>query len=165
MNIPLNISWVQILLHLFNFSILAGGLYFLLWSPVKRFMEKRSEHYQQMDEQAEEKLKKANEMEASYQQHMAEMDTVISQKRAAAEQAAEAEASETLHKAKQQADKMLADAREAAQQERDTIVASAGQQIAELAAAAAEKLVASSVDETYGQFLNAARKDETHGKQ
>ena len=25
MNIPLNIDWQQILLHLFNFSILAGG--------------------------------------------------------------------------------------------------------------------------------------------
>ena len=26
MNIPLNIDWQQILLHLFNFTILAGGL-------------------------------------------------------------------------------------------------------------------------------------------
>ncbi len=31
MNIPLNIDWQQILLHLLNFVILAGGLYFLLY--------------------------------------------------------------------------------------------------------------------------------------
>lgn len=31
MNIPLNIDWQQILLHLFNFAILAGGLYLLLY--------------------------------------------------------------------------------------------------------------------------------------
>ena len=41
MSIPLNIDWQQILLHLFNFAILAGGLYLLLYKPVKRFMEQR----------------------------------------------------------------------------------------------------------------------------
>ena len=35
---PLNIDWQQILLHLLNFVILAGGLYFLLYKPVKNFM-------------------------------------------------------------------------------------------------------------------------------
>ena len=38
---PLNIDWQQILLHLLNFAILAGGLYFLLYAPVKSFMAKR----------------------------------------------------------------------------------------------------------------------------
>ena len=41
MNIPLNIDWQQILLHLLNFVILAGGLYLLLYKPVKTVMEKR----------------------------------------------------------------------------------------------------------------------------
>ena len=35
MNIPLNIDWQQILLHLFNFVILAGGLYFILYKPTQ----------------------------------------------------------------------------------------------------------------------------------
>ena len=42
MNIPLNIDWQQILLHLLNFVILAGGLYLLLYQPVKAFMENAS---------------------------------------------------------------------------------------------------------------------------
>ena len=29
---PLNIDFQQVLLHLFNFVILGGGLYFLLWT-------------------------------------------------------------------------------------------------------------------------------------
>ena len=45
MNIPLNIDWQQILLHLLNFVILAGGLYLLLYQPVKAFMEKRQAYY------------------------------------------------------------------------------------------------------------------------
>ena len=42
MGVPLNIDWQQILLHLFNFVLLAGGLYFLLYAPVRNFMEKRA---------------------------------------------------------------------------------------------------------------------------
>ena len=52
MNIPLNIDWQQILLHLLNFVILAGGLYLLLYKPVKTFMEKRQQYYQEQDAKA-----------------------------------------------------------------------------------------------------------------
>lgn len=41
MNLPLNIDWQQILLHAFNFVLLFAILYFLLYKPVKDFMEKR----------------------------------------------------------------------------------------------------------------------------
>ena len=50
MNIPLNIDWQQILLHFFNFSILVGGLYLLLFKPMKDFMAKREQHYQAIDD-------------------------------------------------------------------------------------------------------------------
>ena len=53
MQIPLNIDWQQILLHLFNFTILAGGLYLLLYRPVKNFIKKREEHYQSLDQAAQ----------------------------------------------------------------------------------------------------------------
>ena len=59
MNIPLNIDWQQILLHLLNFAILAGGLYLLLFKPVKAFMEKRESYYQNMDSEAKQKLQDA----------------------------------------------------------------------------------------------------------
>ena len=58
MNIPLNIDWQQILLYLFNFSILVGGLYLLLFKPVKNFMDKRAKHYQDMENAAAEREKK-----------------------------------------------------------------------------------------------------------
>ena len=56
MNIPLNIDWQQILLHWMNLAILTGGLYFLLFKPVKQFMEKREAHYKDLDAQAAGKL-------------------------------------------------------------------------------------------------------------
>ena len=41
MNLPLNIDFQQILLHLLNFVILAGGLYLLLYKPVNKFIKKK----------------------------------------------------------------------------------------------------------------------------
>ena len=38
---PLNIDWQQILLHWMNLAILTGGLYVLLYKPVKEFIAKR----------------------------------------------------------------------------------------------------------------------------
>ena len=62
MNLPLNIDFQQILLHLFNFAILGFGLYILLYKPVKDFLEKRQEHYEAMDAEARAALEKAKEL-------------------------------------------------------------------------------------------------------
>ena len=56
MGIPLNIDWQHILLHVFNFVILVGGLYFLLYNPIRKFIAKREEHYRKLDEEANAKL-------------------------------------------------------------------------------------------------------------
>ena len=42
---PLNIDLLQILLHVLNFVILAGGLSFLLFKPVNKFLEERKKHF------------------------------------------------------------------------------------------------------------------------
>ena len=62
MNIPLNIDWQQILLHLFNFTILAGGLFLLLYRPVKEVMEEREAYYQGIKDQAEQSQQKAGQL-------------------------------------------------------------------------------------------------------
>ena len=66
MNIPLNINFQQILLHLLNFVILAGGLYFLLYGPVKKFMDGRQKHYSDLKAQTEDELAKAKALEQEY---------------------------------------------------------------------------------------------------
>ena len=59
MPFPLNIDPQQILLHWMNLAILTGGLYFLLYKPVKQFMDKRTAHYQELENQAADKLAQA----------------------------------------------------------------------------------------------------------
>ena len=67
MNIPLNIDYQQILLHWMNLAILTGGLYFLLFKPVKQFMQKREAYYKDLDAQADAKLAEAEQIKAEYQ--------------------------------------------------------------------------------------------------
>ena len=74
MNIPLNIDWQQILLHLLNFVILAGGLYLLLYKPVKAFMDKRTAYYRDQDAQAAKALADAEQTAAEVRQQLKNAD-------------------------------------------------------------------------------------------
>ena len=81
MNIPLNIDWQQILLHLLNFVILAGGLYLLLYKPVKTFMEKRQQYYQEQDAKAAKTLADAEKTMAEVRQQLKNADADAAAKR------------------------------------------------------------------------------------
>ena len=80
MNIPLNIDWQQILLHVLNFVILFGGLYFLLYKPVKNFMAKREAHYAEMAQKAQSELDSAEKIKADYQEQLKSVEGEISAK-------------------------------------------------------------------------------------
>ena len=75
--VPLNIDWQQILLHLFNFTILFGALYILLYKPVKDFMEGREAHYADMDSRAEQALADAETSKASYEKKERDFDEEV----------------------------------------------------------------------------------------
>ena len=162
MNIPLNIDWQQILLHLFNFSILVGGLYLLLFKPVKNFMDKRAKHYQDMETAAAEREKATAEMEAAMQQRQAALDAELDEKRAAAAREAEAYAQQQRDAAREQADKIVAAARENAENDRKKIVAEANREAVSIAEDAMEKLLAAQTARAYDSFVNAAEGDERH---
>ena len=160
MNIPLNIDWQQILLHLFNFSILVGGLYLLLFKPVKNFMDKRAKHYQDMETAAAEREKATAEMEAAMQQRQAALDAELDEKRAAAAKEAEVYAQQQRDAAREQADKIVAAARENAENDRKKIVAEANREAVSIAEAAMEKLLAKETSRAYDSFVNAAEEEK-----
>ena len=153
-NIPLNIDWQQILLHFFNFSILVGGLYLLLFKPVKNFMDKREKHYADMESAAVDREKDTEALKAAMAQREAALDAELEEKRAAAAQEAENYMQQQRDAAKAQADKILSDARTAAESERRKIVAEA------IAEDAMEKLLTAQTDQSYDAFVNAAEEEE-----
>lgn len=141
MNIPLNIDLQQILLHLCNFVILAGGLYFLLYKPVKNFMDKRLAGYQAMEDQAREKEKHAEALEAEYRKRLDEAETEIDAKKAQAARDAEKLAALTLDEARKQKEQILEEARQAAAAEKEKAVREGKEEIVQLALAATEKML------------------------
>lgn len=162
MNIPLNIDWQQILLHLLNFVILAGGLYLLLYQPVKAFMEKRQSFYREQDAQAAKLLADAKQAAAEAQRKMKDADAAATEKMAQMQRAADASVQKQLSEAQTQADQILADAHAAAQREHDKLLADAQKELQDLAVTATEKLVLQSGGDAFDQFLNQAERGEPH---
>ncbi|MCI5877315.1 MAG: ATP synthase F0 subunit B [Lachnospiraceae bacterium] len=160
MNIPLNIDWQQILLHLLNFAILAGGLYLLLYKPVKAFMAKREDWYQAQADEAEKTRQEAEALKAAAQ---AQTDAAAEEAKAIRAKARE-DAQEDVRRLKEdaqaQAEKLLSDARVIAENDRKRVMEETEHQVKELVSAAAEKLVLSSDGAALDQFLELAGKGE-----
>lgn len=162
MNIPLNIDWRQILLHLFNFAILFGGLYILLYRPVKNFMKQREEYYQSLHQDAENAKEQAAQLKEEYQTQLSDVETAITEKRVAAEQEMDQLRTQQLAEAKQAAEAILAKAREDAERERQEMLSKASKELTSLAVTAAEKIVMDSKGDPYEQFLNLAERKGSH---
>ena len=160
MNIPLNIDWQQILLHLFNFAILAGGLYLLLFKPVKAFMEKRESYYKNIDAEAQKKLQDAEGLKDSYARRMQEADEEIAARKAQAQQEMERAREASLQSARDEAAQILDKARTASAQEHDRMLRDTQKELVEIATAAAEKVLKGGQGDPYEQFLTAAKREE-----
>lgn len=141
MGIPLNIDIQQIFLHLLNFSILAFGLYMLLYKPVKSFMDKRTETIQKMNDEAKEKLDKATANELSSKAKLSEVSKKASEESERILKEAKDKADLKLKKANDDALKIVSDAKAKAQKEKEEIVHDAHKEIAVLAATTADKLI------------------------
>ena len=165
MNIPLNIDWQQILLHLFNFAIL-GGLYLLLYRPVKQFIEQREEHYKAMHDEAEQARNQAWQLRDEYNLKLSEAEADMARRRTEAEAELEKLRDAQAREAKRQAGDILKKAREDAANERSKLIAKASRELADAAVSAAEKLALGEGTDPYEQFLKLAERrgsDEQSG--
>ena len=105
-NLPLNINFTQIFLHLLNFLILYAILYFLLYKPVKNFMEKREKTYRDMDDEARDNLKASEEKKAQYDTKLSEAEAEISQMKSKSRQEIEKSKETQLQAAKDDAERI-----------------------------------------------------------
>lgn len=141
MGIPLNVDWQQILLHLFNFIILAGGLWLLLYKPVKNFMAKREAYYKEMDKAANDKLAAAEAEQQKYSGLIAKAQDEAADIRKKAMADADVAARSHIADAEQEKQRILDDARKAAQAEKAKTLQEANAQIEEMVSAAVDKLL------------------------
>lgn len=153
---PLNINMQQILLHMLNFVILFGALYFLLYQPVKNFMDARRAGYEKMEAAAKADLAAAEQTKEEYEARLKNADGEIAARKQEADAAMQRAAGERRALAEKQAEEIIRKARENALHEREQLLAQARGEISELMGAAAEKLVLGSENDAYEQFLAAA---------
>lgn len=157
---PLNIDWQQILLHLLNFAILFCVLFFLLYNPIKKFMKKREDYYKNIDDEANKKLSDAEELKSSYEDKLKASDEEIAEKQKAAYDSFSKEIDEQRAEAEKEAESIIESARKKSIKEKEDIISGAQTEIAEIAAAMADKIVKGNTSDTYDEFLTDAEKDE-----
>ena len=161
MNIPLNVDWQQILLHWMNLVILTGGLYFLLYEPVKRFMEKREAYYRELEEQAAGKLREAEELKAAYQDKLDGAEEEIRQARAKSQAAVQ----QSVEEQKAQAEQIIAKAQAEAASSRERMMRESQRELRELTVRAVKKLTVKADMDLFDQFLDLAEGGEQHEDQ
>ena len=157
---PLNIDPQQILLHWMNLAILVGGLYFLLYKPVKNFIAKREEHYRELERQADDKIAQAEQLQAQYAEQLAAADEEIRQARAKAQQAAQQSAQEQLEQARDQAEHIVAQAHAQADRLKEQAVHDSQREIRRLAETATRRLALQ--QDPFDQFLDLAEGGTEH---
>ena len=162
---PLNINFQQIFLHMFNFVLLFGIAYFLLYNPIKKFMEKRQDYYKDLDKQAQDKLAEAENVKKAYEEKNARCQEEIKEMKADATLEASAKREGIVAQAHKEADRIVADAKAKASREHDIMIADTKREIESIVADAEKSMIGKrSVSEEYDSFLDAVDKKGTENE-
>lgn len=159
---PLNIDWQQILLHLLNFVILAGGLYFILYKPVKEFMAKREQHYKEIDDYAMKNRVETEELRKAAQEKLDAAEEEIAAMHMKASDEIEAEKQRQLGEARAEARRILETAGKTAELRSKKALADSNDDIRALAMDAVRKMLLSDGN-ALDHFLDAAESESRNG--
>ena len=145
--LPLNIEIQQIFLHMLNFVILAGGLYFLLYKPVCAFINKRTEYFANLENEALNKKTEADSMLTEYQNKIKAVEEELKAIKAKASHDADEIIRQSREEAEEQGHRIIMDAQAEAQKTKDKIIKGGERDIIKLVLAAEKKLHHYSEDE------------------
>ena len=154
---PLNIDIQQILLHMFNLVLLFAISYFLLYSPIKKFMEERKKHYEDMETEARENIKKSEELKALYEEKISGSDAEIEKRHDEIVSEAYKRRDALLERAHKEADEIVDKAKKEGEYARKKSVEEAKQEIEDYVTKAAEKIVNEA--DPYKSFEVSAKKE------
>lgn len=142
----IGITWQGLVAQLICFGILFGLLTFLLYRPVRRILDERSERIRvsmEQTEQIKETMAKTEEQVGEQlEAARSEGQKVLAQ----AEQMGERLSEEARGQAKQDAESIIARARSEIQRERDEAIEELRRQFVDLAITAAEKVISETLD-------------------
>ena len=168
MNAPLNIDIVQILLHMLNLVILAGGLTLILYRPVSAFLRRRREHFESLEKETAEKAGECGKLRAEYEEKLENAEKMYEERIQSAQREAADAAGRYIAEAKEKADAIIRSAEDEAESRKKHILESAQTEIGELVLSAAQKLLADTANpETdsalYDRFISTVDAPEQKG--
>lgn len=138
---------IQIGFQLFNGIVLAVALTYLLYKPVKGFMQKRTEEIQGSIENAGTTMTKANSLIAEYESKIKEIEKERVEILEAARIEAAEERKQILQEAKQEADDMKQRSLDVVSKDKKRLAEESRLHIIELSSLIAEKYVAKNMDD------------------
>lgn len=128
----LGIDFLQIILHLFNFFILALGLYILIYKPVLKFMDKRKSYFENLDKDAKNLKNEAIEYKNEYDSKIKNIEEEISEMKSKSVLTAQKQAEDIINDAKSQGDQIIKDARLTAESEKKKIISESNKAIEDM---------------------------------
>ena len=158
---PLNIDFLQVLLHMLNFVILAGGLTFLLFKPINKFLENRKAHFEKLERDNAESAETNAKAKAEYEQKLSNAEAEIAEMKQNAEKDMASAAEGYINDAKDKASTLLKAAETEAENRKQHILDAAQTEIGE------QKLLSDTVTperdrELYDAFIRLAENDPGH---
>lgn len=142
----IGISWQGLVAQLICFGILFGLLTVLLYRPVRRILDERSERIRVSMEQAEQIKETMAKTEGQVKEQLEVARKEGQNMLAQAEQVGERLREEARGQAKQDVEVIIARARSEIQRERDQAIEELRRQFVDLAIMAAEKVISETLD-------------------
>ena len=160
---PLNIDLLQIVLHAFNFLILAGGLTLILYKPIEKFLNERKAYFENAEKEISDAREENKNIKEEYEAKLREANEQIAEMRIAAEKEIADTSKASIEKANETAKQIIAAAEKEAEERKEHILDSAEAEIGELVVSAAQKLLSDTVtperdSALYDEFIRLADK-------
>jgi F-type H+-transporting ATPase subunit b len=140
-NLPLGLDGMKILLHLFNFLLLMIGVTFLVYKPVKKFIEKRQNEIKEQYDSNEKAKKEAEELHSLYKEKLEKADSEIMAQRLEAERTAHMIKETAVSDASQKAEEIINRAEVESDEIRKETITGIKNKVADVAVAIAEALL------------------------
>ncbi|MDR0856366.1 MAG: ATP synthase F0 subunit B [Clostridiales bacterium] len=137
----LDLTWGGMAFYALNLAALVAGLYFLLFKPVKKMVEKRRAELTGVYEENDRLLREANELKATYESTLEESKTIAAKITADALQGAQSRGDLLVAQAKLHADEIVAAAEAEAAAERVRLQGDIKREIVEVSVSVAEAIL------------------------
>ena len=136
----------NMLIYLANFIILFVGLYFLLFKPVKKFMQKRNENLVKVAEENDKLSKEVTGMKEEYGNLIADAKQELAKANEQAKTIAQKRSDEIVSEANEQAKVIMQKAKAEIENEKKRAENEIKGQVAELSVEVAKKIIAKEID-------------------